>query len=271
MALLTVNKATIHYEYHPAKNKDSEGVLVLIHGYLSSSFSFRYLIPFLTQRYSVASLDLPGFGKSEKSKGFHYSMAQYAKTVLALMDHLKIDKASLIGHSMGGQIALQTAKLFPKRMNKVVLLAASGYLKPFNRWLVLASYLPFFPWIVKKGFEKRNAKQLLLQVVYDSKLIDQSMIDGYVHPMLEKNFYHALVRLLRHHGGDLLSEQLKNIQTPILLIWGKEDRIVPLNVGERLSQDLPNSSLKVYEQTGHLVPEERPGQIYRDIRKFHEL
>lgn len=268
MAVLSVDNINIHYEFHQSENEENEGTLILIHGYLSSTFSFRHLVPFLKERFSVAMFDLPGFGASEKSKHFLYSIEHYGKLVLSLMDKLGVGKATLLGHSMGGQVALQAAKQNPSRIDKLVLLASSGYLKPFSRWLVMASYLPLFPWIVRKGFEKREAREVLLQVVYDSNLIDQTMIDGYVNPMLEKNFYHSLVRLLRHHGGDMAAEDLGKIQTPAMLIWGKEDRIVPVEIGKRLSQDLPNASLAVYENTGHLVPEEKPEEVYLEICKF---
>ncbi|HEU5139622.1 MAG TPA: alpha/beta hydrolase [Bacillales bacterium] len=268
MTQMTIDDVKIHYETYPCENHDPAGTLVLIHGYLSSTFSFRQLIPLLTQTYSVLALDLPGFGKSENSKAFTYSMANYGKLILSFMKRMQIDRAALVGHSMGGQVALQAVKQAPEQVTGLVLLASSGYLKPFNRWLVSASYLPFFTWIVRREFEKRSAEQILREVVYDPSTIDTAMIEGYVQPMGATGFYRSLLGLLRKHGGDLTSEELKTIHTPTLLIWGREDRIVPLTIGERLVSDLPTASLNVYELTGHLLPEEKPQEVFRDIQAF---
>ncbi|HEX7063489.1 MAG TPA: alpha/beta hydrolase [Bacillales bacterium] len=268
MTLMTIDNVEIHYEAYPCESHVSAEKLVLIHGYLSSTFSFRQLIPLLTQTYSVTALDLPGFGKSENPKAFTYSIGNYGKLILSFMEKMQIDKAVLVGHSMGGQVALQAAKQAPGRVNGLILLASSGYLKPFNRWLVSASYLPFFTWIVRREFEKRSAEEVLREVVYDSSAIDTAMIEGYVQPMGAEGFYRSLLGLLRKHGGDLTTEELKTIHTPALLLWGREDRIVPLNIGERLVLDLPAASLNVYEHTGHLLPEEKPQEIFRDIQAF---
>src|SRR5699024_2474092 len=97
-------------------------------------------------------------------------------------------------------------------------------------------------------------------------------VEAYGKPLKERNFYKALVRLLRYREGDLISEQLREIQTPALLIWGAEDKVVPLSVGKRLAKDLPHAELITYHQTGHLVTEE--GRVrfmnkYLPLRVMH--
>lgn len=267
MTEMTIDNINIHYEFYPCKNSAAE-TIVLIHGYLSSTFSFRKLIPLLTNTYTVAALDLPGFGKSEKSKAFTYSLANYGKLALSFMKKMNFSRPILIGHSMGGQVALQAARQSPDYVQKLILLASSGYLGPFNRWLVRASYLPFFPWFVRRSFEKRGARELLLDVVFNPSMIDDEMVEGYISPLQDKTFYRSLVGLLRSHGGDLTTDELQKIRTPVLLLWGKEDRIVPLTIGQRLVQDLPEASLTIYGNTGHLLPEEKPEEVYGDIEKF---
>lgn len=268
MAHMRINNVNIYYEFYPCKKSEPQDTLVLIHGYLSSTFSFRQLIPLLTNTYTVVAFDLPGFGQSEKSKSFIYSMKNYGKLTLSFLQQMNIDQAVLVGHSMGGQIALQAAKQAPKHVKKLILLAASGYLKPFSRWLISLSYVPFFRWYVQKMFKKKDAKRVLLDVVYDPTIVDNEMINSYTKPLLERAFYHSLIRLLRAHGGDLPEAELCTVYTPALLLWGREDRIVPLEVGKRLVKDLPDASLKVYENTGHLLPEEKPKEVFNDIQAF---
>lgn len=95
------------------------------------------------------------------------------------------------------------------------------------------------------------------------------MIEGYAEQFEDPRIFPALARLLRHREGDLSVEALKEIQTPCLLIWGDHDKIVPLSIGKRLAQDLPHARLVIFKETGHLVPEERPKEVYEEIASFY--
>lgn len=265
---IAIENVLVHVECYPCTSGTEAETLILIHGYLSSTFSFRRLIPYLTQHYAIIAVDLPGFGQSEKPKSFIYSLANYGKLILSLLHKYQLQQVVLVGHSMGGQVALQAAKQAPHLVKKLVLLASSGYLQPFSRRLVALSYIPFFTSFVRRMFKRKDAREVIHKVVFDSAIIDDHMVVTYTHPMADKAFFRSLVGLLRNHGGDLPAEQLAQIQTPALLIWGKEDHIVPPHIGERLDSDLPRSTLKIYEQTGHLVPEERPEEAFRDMKSF---
>jgi pimeloyl-ACP methyl ester carboxylesterase len=263
-----VNGISIYYEHYQL-DKEAK-TIVLIHGFLSSSFSFRRLIPFLQKEYNVIAVDLPPFGKSGKIKNFVYSHENIAKTVIALLEELSLNRVTLVGHSMGGQISLFISYLRPDLVEKNILLCSSAYLKPQNKPLILSSYLPFFHLIVKLRLMKSGLRNNLELVVYDRKLIDENMESGYLEPFLDENIFRALTRMIRDHTGDLTKEQLTKIATPCLLIWGDHDRVVPLAIGRRLHQDLQNSALIVLKETGHLVPEERPEEVYNHIKRFME-
>lgn len=264
---IKIEDVTIHYEYYPCTNT-AERTIVLIHGFLSSTFSFRRLIPLLCETYTVYAVDLPGFGQSEKSKRFYYSLESYGKLIIRFLGEQRINTTILAGHSMGGQVALHAAKQKPQLVEKLILLCSSGYLPRPKRTLVYSSYLPFFTWWVRKLFEKRGVQSTLNTVVFNQSMIDFQMTDGYGKPFETKAFYDSLVRLLRHREGDLTESQLKSIDTPALLIWGKEDKVVPYKIGQRLVKDLPEAQLIAFEETGHLVPEERPDEVYRAMMQF---
>lgn len=244
--------------------------IVLIHGFVASSYTFNRLKPLLSQHYSVITLDLPGFGKSEKSTTFTYSFKNYASLVLQCLDYFQIKKAHIAGHSMGGQIALYTAKMDPSRVKKLILFGSSGYLPRAKSYLIYSSYLPFSHVIARRKINSQSIVRNLKNVFYNHSLITADQIKEYGRPLQDKNFPKSLIRLLRHREGDLCTEQLKKIQTPTLLLWGKEDRVVPLTIGKKLTQDLPNSKLIVYEKAGHLVTEEKPQQLYEQILSFTE-
>ncbi|KAA0561180.1 alpha/beta hydrolase [Bacillus sp. CH30_1T] len=264
--VVQVNGANVYFEHHqhPAATK----TFVLLHGFLSSTFSFRRLTPLLKEKYNVISIDLPPFGNSEKNNRFIYSYDNLANTVIALLDHLNVSNVHLTGHSMGGQIALNVMKKAPSLVEKGVLLCSSGYLKKMKWPVMMLSHIPFFHLYVKLWLTRSGVRNNLENVVHDSKMIDDEMMFGYLKPFLEDDIFKALTRMIRDREGDLTGNDLRNIQTPCLLVWGEHDRVVPLSTGHKLKQDIPNSRLVVLEETGHLVPEEKPEEVLEHIHQF---
>ncbi|MFN7251677.1 MAG: alpha/beta fold hydrolase [Anaerobacillus sp.] len=245
--------------------------LFLIHGFASSSYTFNRLYPLLEKHFSVIAIDLPGFGRSEKSTSFQYSFKNYAQLIAECIDHFNLDRVFIVGHSMGGQIALYTAKAIPEKVSKLILLCSSGYLKKAKRALVCCSYLPFFQYFVERFVKKKEVEAYLQNVFYDKSLITDKHIEEFGKPLQEKAFYTSLISLLRYREGDLTSEQLKMINLPTLLIWGKEDTVVPVYVGKKLVSDLSNSQLVTYKKTGHLITEERPNEVFEQILTYTKM
>jgi pimeloyl-ACP methyl ester carboxylesterase len=261
-----INGARVYYEYH--QHPTASQTFVLLHGFLSSSFSFRRLTPLLKEQYNVISIDLPPFGGSDKTSRFVYSYDNLANTVIQLLEYLNVKNIHLTGHSMGGQIALNVMKKEPSLVEKGVLLCSSGYL-PKMKWpVMMASRIPFFHLYVKLWLTRSGVRKNLENVVHNKELIDDEMLFGYLRPFLEDDIFKALTRMIRDREGDLSIAELKKIETPCLLVWGEHDRVVPLSTGHRLAKDLPLSTLVVLEETGHLVPEEKPDEILHHIQQF---
>ncbi|KPL59036.1 alpha/beta fold hydrolase [Rossellomorea vietnamensis] len=264
--VVEVNGTDVYFEYH--EHPTASETFVLLHGFLSSTFSFRRLTPLLKEHYNVISIDLPPFGNSGKHNSFVYSYDNLANTVIDLLDHLKVSNIHLTGHSMGGQIALNVMKKAPDLVEKGVLLCSSGYLKRMNWPVTMLSRIPFFHLYVKLWLTRSGVRNNLENVVHDSTMIDDEMMFGYLRPFLEDDIFKALTRMIRDREGDLSVNDLRNIQTPCLLVWGEHDRVVPLSTGERLNQDIPDSQLVVLKETGHLVPEEKPREVLENIQTF---
>ncbi|MFI8688755.1 alpha/beta fold hydrolase [Rossellomorea sp. NPDC077527] len=264
--VVEVNGANVYFEHH--EHPTASETFVLLHGFLSSTFSFRRLTPLLKENYNVISIDLPPFGNSGKHNRFTYSYENLANTVIALLEYLKVSNVHLTGHSMGGQIALNVMKKAPSLVEKGVLLCSSGYLKRMNWPITMLSHIPFFHLYVKLWLTRSGVRNNLENVVHDSTLIDDEMMFGYLKPFLEDDIFKALTRMIRDREGDLSVNDLKNIQTPCLLVWGEHDRVVPLSTGHRLNEDIPNSKLVVLKETGHLVPEEKPTEVLEHIHAF---
>ncbi|MBM6618728.1 alpha/beta fold hydrolase [Bacillus suaedaesalsae] len=265
---ITIQGIPIHYELYHKEASNLKPTIVLIHGFLSSTFSFRRLVPLLAKEYRVVAVDLPPFGKSGKSKDFIYSYQNLASVVIELLSILDIKEIILVGHSMGGQISLNIAKLRPDLVRRMVLLCSSGYLERAKQALILSSYIPFFSLVLKRKLAKQGVMHSLINVVYDHSMIDDEMKTGYEEPFYNDEIFTAMTRFIRHREGDLPANELQSIDTKILLIWGREDKVVPLSVGERLHRDLKYSELITLEKTGHLLPEERPHHIKEQILQF---
>ncbi len=262
----TVRGIDLYYEHY--QNPDAKETLVLLHGFLSSSFSFRHLIPLLKEDYNVISVDLPPFGKSGKLSSFKYSYKNLAATVVELMKSLGIREFNVVGHSMGGQIAMNILLHHPDHAKKGILLCSSGYLKKASLPLVLSSYIPYFHLYVKFHLARSGVKQNLQNVVYDHSMINDEMLYGYLSPFFEDDIFKALTMMIRHREGDLSAEELRNIKAPCLLIWGEHDKVVPVRIGRKLNTDLKHSELVILKDTGHLVPEERPEDVHQLINHF---
>ena len=263
---IKILNTTIYCE-HRLQDKPT---IFLIHGFVASSYTFNRLKVLLANNFSVIAIDLPGFGKSEKSTSFTYSFDNYASLVLECMDHFQKKEAYVAGHSMGGQIALYTAMKKPDRVKKLILFCSSGYLPKAKNYLIFSSYLPFFQLIARRKINSQSVVRNLRNVFYDHSFITDDQIEEYGRPLQDKNFPRSLVRLLRHREGDLTSEQLKEIKTPTLLLWGEEDKVVPLPIGRKLAKDLPYAKLISYEKAGHLLTEEKAQQVYKEILSFTE-
>lgn len=263
-----VNGINIYYEWYP--HATSQKTIVFLHGFLASCFCFRHLIRELKEDYSIITIDIPPFGKSGKSLSFEYSYRNIARTLNCLLQELNITRAILVGHSMGGQIGLHMINDQPEKFELAVLLASSGYLQRARPWAIALSYLPGAHLFVKRHFIRTGGVQgNLEQVVHDRALITEEMKNGYLEPFLQNDgIFRALAKMLRDREGDLPSEVLHKIMTPCYLIWGENDRIVPLSVGKRLAHDLPHAELFVFPETGHLLQEERPQEICQIIKKL---
>ncbi|MCR2823151.1 alpha/beta fold hydrolase [Lederbergia panacisoli] len=261
-----INDIDVYFEEY--KHPDATETIVFIHGFLSSTFSFRKLIPLLEQDMNIISIDFPPFGKSGKSKKFRYTYANIAHTILELLERLGYENIVAAGHSMGGQIVLNMVLLRPNFIKKAVLISCSGYVPHAKTHLKLLTYIPFIGRFVKLYLKKSGVEGNLNIVVYDRSIIDEKMIRGYEEPFHHNDIFRALAKMLRHREGDLAPEALRTIETPCLLIWGEHDKVVPLNIGNRLNQDLPNTELIVLKNAGHLLPEEKPEEVYKEIIDF---
>ncbi|WP_077624986.1 alpha/beta fold hydrolase [Sediminibacillus massiliensis] len=262
---LHYHDSKICYQLHKAPSSGDKPYIIFVHGFLSTQYSFRKLIPHLVPAFHVVTLDLPPFGDSERCVEFKYSYSNMAKLLLHFMNTFSIQKAYVSGHSMGGQIALTFAHLYPERVEKLFLMAPSSYMKKADFLTGLSSSLPFFPSLLKRVFRQNGVYGILQKCIYNEQIINKRMLAIYSKPFLDDDIYKCLTKMVRDREGDLKEPDLQTISKKTVVFWGKEDQILPHTIGYQLLKDLPSAELCLFSHTGHFLPEERPLPIAQYI------
>ena len=242
--------------------------VVLIHGLNASTFSFRYTIPELAQSYRVVALDLQGFGYSERPAGADYSLTALAEQVARVMERLGIERATVVGHSMGGAVAMRLAIGFPERVARLVLVNSATD-RLLGRGLRLSRLVqPVMPIAALFALQRRAFRRRALRLaVHDPAHVTPEVVEGSFRPRRVKGTLRALGAWLVDRGRD---EPLapERIAQPTLVLWGEHDRWLPPAEGEELARAIPNARLVLVPSSGHLPLEEQPNFCNRALLDF---
>jgi 2-hydroxy-6-oxonona-2,4-dienedioate hydrolase len=257
----TVFGAKIHYiEAGDAKNS----TVILLHGLGANTDSWQFNVAALAAKYHVVALDQIGFGASDKPL-LKYRVGTYTDFLDKFLSELKIEKASLVGNSLGGWIAADFALKYPAKVEKLVLVDAAGFTpaKGLNDNLVYTL-----------NFSTRDEVKTLLKLVFynqalfgNSIFIDESLKmrvaagDGYT--------INSLIDSIKR-GEDFLDGRVNAVKQPTLIIWGKQDGLLPLADGERFKREIANSQLIVFDKCGHVPQVEKALDFNSAVLKFLE-
>lgn len=241
--------------------------VILVHGFGASLYSWRHLLgPIVGAGYRVIAFDNRGFGFSDKpAQG--YDNAAYERLLVALMDSLRIADAVLVGHSMGGAIALETAVRDPQRVRGLILLGAAGLglrsptgLKVL-RWPIVGPVLA-----AARG---RRATATILRSTYgEPGRVSDADIDQYYAPVADGGYARAVRAVLRHFRFDGLAGRLGAVAAPALVIWGERDSWIPVALGKEMATELPRAAFVVIPGAGHAVNEEAADSVLPLMRSF---
>ncbi|MFC1664542.1 alpha/beta fold hydrolase [Pseudomonadota bacterium] len=249
--------------------------IVLLHGLGASSYSWRYLTPVLGEDYQTIEFDLLGFGSSPKPGNTTYSIYDQAALVINYIKEQGLNNVSLVGHSFGGGVALVIAAYFettaPGLVKKLVLIGSIGC-RQEPPWFIRLLRIPLIPrilgYFVPPSF---NAKTMLKVAFFDRSKITLEMVRAYAKPGHEAAARSAIIetaKQIQPDDLDKLIEKYNDIDVPTLLIWGRQDRIVPMKIGEELHTLLSNSNLHIVDNCGHLPHEEKPELVIPLIHAF---
>lgn len=242
---------------------DGEPV-VMIPGWGCSAYAFRKNIGALAARGArVIVVELKGQGESDKPLGEgEYSVEALTRNAIEILDALELERATLVGLSLGGLVAVRVALEAPERVKRLALLDPVGFGRV--RLVGLAQLLPVEMGAVLPGFVARRwAFALALRCAYGSRARPSARdVDEYLAPARDPAFVRALWAMLHEVDWSLLStEELRRLTMPLLVIFGSEDRLVSPLDAERLVRETPQGRVVFIEGAGHACPEEAPDDV----------
>jgi pimeloyl-ACP methyl ester carboxylesterase len=255
--------------YFDSGGRAGQKTLCFVHGMGGNLTHFEYLAPPLqAEGWRVCGLDLPGFGLSGKPHR-EYTIPYLSGAVLGLLDHLKIKRAALVGHSLGGLVSADVSLRAPERVERLVLISTAGLFKmPLPLRLAART-------MVKEGWVawalEKNARRIL-KLVFSAanprteKFVEQST----TRPDLR--FVQDLARVMVAAKRDLTSvhllDETHRLQHPTLVIWGGNDRLLPSKNVEAWTRALPDGELEVIQNCGHMSLIEEPERVLHRMRRF---
>jgi len=264
--LLTVDSVKLHVLDEGPPNGPP---LLLLHGFASSSFTWRMLRPALIQAgYRILTLDTQGNGASERVRERRYATQVMARQALGVLTALDIRQADVIGHSFGGRLALQMALLAPERVSRIVALCPEAFAdaRPGVAKLVGApligyplAYFSTAPDLVKTGLAYVSAAK---------DWLTPATVEGYARPVTVRGNLDAQIAASlspKDESERSVPAHYRHITQPVLLLWGSRDPVFPAAHGDRLQREMPNAMLRILDGAGHVLHEEQPEAVAREI------
>jgi len=253
--------------------------LLLIHGLMTSGYSFRYIVPDLAEKYQVIVPDLPGAGRSEARVDLSMSPRSIAQLIFCLISALHIEPPYVVGNSLGGYQALWFAVLFPDQVRKLIVMHAPGFrqfrLSAMRFLLAFHSGRTLARWMMcrdPEGFAARNIHY------YDPSLMSREEAREYGSIFQDRDRTEVFIRILREslEPGAMpeLEERLSEIRdskgtlAPIRLFWAREDVMVPPAFGLKYQELLPTAELVWFDRASHFLHVDDPERTVREIVRF---
>ena len=260
---MQMNRMMVHYR------DEGEGqVILLLHGTFASLHTFDRWTNSLKKKYRVIRLDLPGFGLTGPSRNGKYTVNSYMGFLTKFLDNLDVHKCHIAGSSLGGWLAWEFAALYPKRIDKMILIGAAGYFidqrLPLPFLMAQSQLLSRF---MKHITPKNLVARFVREVFGDPDKVTDELIDRYYDMLTRRGNRDAFVALANTKYV-MHADKIKGIKAPTLIMWGSKDAWVSVKNAAAFENDLPRSKTVIYEGVGHIPMEEIPGKSVRDVHKF---
>jgi pimeloyl-ACP methyl ester carboxylesterase len=265
VASLVTEQGIVHYEAYGRGRP-----VLLLHGWLNSWAVWRETVEVLGREFRVYALDFLGFGDSGLDSE-NFSVSNFVLMVNEFMDRLAIKKAPLVGHSMGGTVALSSAIQFPEKVVKVIVVGSpiqGSSLSPllkmaaYRGWVGLAQTTPVLYNVFQAGFMP-FLRVYAHAMARDGKAVGE-MLTADVSKLTAASFFESIGTLRQTD----LRPRIGEIQMPVLGIYGKKDIIVDPKQSKVLKQYLPSSKIAWFEQSGHFPMMDESARFHETLRDF---
>jgi pimeloyl-ACP methyl ester carboxylesterase len=243
--------------------------LVMVHGTPFSSVVWRRIAPHLAGRRRVYYFDLLGYGRSEKRAGQDVSLGTQSRVFTALLDHWRITNPDVVAHDFGGCTALRTCLLDGRQYRTLMLIdpvAISPWGSPFVRHVreheaAFAELPPYIHEAILPAYISGAAFRPLSQVDM------QRYVDPWLGEAGQPAFYRQIAQMDRRYTDEIES-RYGELRCPVMILWGEEDRWIPVERGRELAARIPNATLRCVPAAGHLVQEDAPEAIVAALLGF---
>lgn len=253
---------------------DEGDVVVLIHGINDSVESWGFNVNAIAEYHRLYAIDLVGCGHSDRPKA-PYTLSYFAQFVSDFMRAQGIDKAILIGSSLGGGVALRYTIQSPDKVKKLVLVSSIG-LGTEIHFLFRMATLPLIGEVFTRP-SREGTTRILKELIHDPALVTNELIESYYQfsslPDAQKTFLskmRASINIwgVRQDVVNSILDRLPNITAPTLILWGQQDRIIPVAHGYKAEKRIPNSYLHIFDRCGHIPQLECAEEFNTQVLKF---
>jgi pimeloyl-ACP methyl ester carboxylesterase len=254
--------------YRDEGNAADDVPLVLLHGSSCSLLTWDGWAEALKATHRVIRLDLPGYGLTGPNPENDYTLDFYMRFLSDFLGQLHVRQCVMVGNSIGGRFAWKYALIHPDQVKKMILIDSSGYPSRQGGSLVMRLVsMPIINKIVPYITPRSLVEKGLKEVYADDGKVTERLVQQYYDMNCRAGNRQAFAISLRTPWTPE-SPRIKEIQTPTLIMWGQQDKWVPVANAYRFKDDLPNAGLIVYPNLGHVPQEENPAETVKDALKF---
>jgi pimeloyl-ACP methyl ester carboxylesterase len=237
--------------------------LILVHGlYPGGSERYMDLIPRLAKEYHVVAPDFLGFGYSEKPETIHYESSLFVSLLEEFMKSRGMSSANIVGSSFGGQVAADFAAGNSKKVRKLVLVAPTGLMPTPTKEAQKYYFLLCEP-------DEEGAREYL-EKTSGGRKVDDEMVKGFVRMAKESSY---AIRSTAYEGirwniSGTFEDKIRKIESPTLIMWGEDDKVVPVEYSWKFAELIPNSRVKILKRKHHVPYAQDPDVFSKEVLDF---
>ncbi len=251
-------------------------VLLFVHGLGVSIETWAWNLEELSKSHRVIAFDIPGFGKSARpTQGAFFSIEFISQFIRHLLDALNVQKVNIIGNSMGGMISTYFALKSLDLVEKIILVDSIGFGREVAWTISLSSVWPIGELFTR--IDRRSIRQIAKSLICNGDLIDDDFVEMMYQMAIIPGTKEAFLKIIRMGANlrglsvEFTGDDLKKLTIPVLVIWGKKDRALPVKHAEKALSIIPDCRVVVFDNAGHAPQMDRPSLFNQILLEFLDL